>query len=139
MRRISCKHLVEHAREAVDVAASVDFPVACRLLRTHVLRRAKRQPALRYARATGVADRESDSEIRDDRLAGAEQNVLGLEVAMYHSVAMRVVERAGAGSRDANGLLDGKLLLALESMANRFALDVRHDVIEPPVRLAGVK
>ena len=57
-----------------------------------------------------------------------EQDVLRLEVAVDHVVAVRVVERTRDRGRDANGFVDRQLLLAIESRAQRFAFDERHHV-----------
>ena len=83
----------------------------------------------------GFADGERDSEIGDDRLAGLKQDVLGLEVAMNHAVRVRVVERVRDRDSDSQRFVDRQLLLALESRAQRFSLDERHDVEQQPVRL----
>src|SRR5215217_1441393 len=89
--------------------------------------------------AAGVGDGERDAEVRDDRIILVDQNVLGLEIAVNHSMPVRVVERFGHADRDANGLADGQLLLAVESRAQRLALDERHDVEQQSARFARVE
>ena len=46
-----------------------------------------------------------------------EQDVLRLEVPVDDTLPMRIVERTRYGRRDANGFIDGELLLAVESRA----------------------
>jgi hypothetical protein len=58
---------------------------------------------------------------------------------MDHVVAMRVVERVRDLSRDPDRLIDAELFLAIEFVAQRLALDVRHDVIEEGVGFARVE
>jgi hypothetical protein len=62
-----------------------------------------------------------------------QQDVLRLDVAMDHTVAVRVIERVGDLGRDAHRLLDAELRLAIELGAQRLALDVGHHVIEEAV------
>ena len=85
------------------------------LLGAHVLRRAERQPGLRDAAAAGVAHGERDAEVGDQRLPVVQQDVLGLEVAMDHAVrGARSRARSATAVGDADGLVDGQLLLAVE-------------------------
>ena len=125
--------------ERVDVAPAVDDAVASRLLGTHVLRSAERQSRLRDAVAARFAHGERDSEVGDHRLAGLEQNVLGLEVAVDYAVRVRVLERIGDLLRDSYRFVDGKLFLAFEPGAERFTLDVRHDVEQESVGCSGIE
>ncbi len=57
---------------------------------------------------------------------------------MDHAVRVRVVEGRGGVPSDADRLLDWKQLLAVEPLAQGFALHVRHHVEEEPIRLARV-
>ncbi len=59
-----------------------------------------------------------------------QEDVLGLDVAMDDVVPVRVVERSADFGRDAHRVRDGELLLALEAVAQRLAVDERHDVEE---------
>jgi len=78
-------------------------------------------------------------EVRDDRLPGLNENVLGLEVAVNDAARVRVVERVGDSDRDAHRLVDRELLLTLEPMPQALAFDVRHDVVQQPARFAGIE
>ena len=53
-------------------------------------------------------------------------------------MAVGVVEGAGDFLREADGVVDGELLLAGQAAAEGLALDERHDVVEEAVGLAGV-
>ena len=68
-----------------------------------------------------------------------QQDVLRLDVAMHDAAAVRVLERVGDFARDAHRVVDGQLLFALEPLAQRFARDERHHVVQQLVRrLAGI-
>src|SRR5689334_321418 len=57
-------------------------------------------------------------------------------------MSMRVIERGEYLSRQANGVFDGQQLLALQTSAERFALDERHDIKEirrSSARLAPIR
>ena len=76
-----------------------------RLLGAHVLHRADREPGSRQAIPTGFGERERDAEVRDQRLAVVQEDVLGLDVAMDDALPVCVVERAGDLSHDSNRLV----------------------------------
>jgi hypothetical protein len=65
-----------------------------------------------------------------------QQDVLRLDVAVDHAVAVGVVERARDLGGDPHRIADRELLLAHEPVAQRLALDERHDVVRRPVDLA---
>jgi hypothetical protein len=67
------------------------------------------------------------------------KNVLRLEIAMNHSVRMRIVEGVADGDRDLHRLLDGELVLAVQALSKALTIDIRHYVVQLPVRLAGVE
>ena len=95
--------------------AAGDLLLRRRLLGRHVVRRAEREPGLRHAAAGRRGDGERDAEVHHHRAAVVQQNVLGLDVAMDHAVAMRVVERVGHFARDAHRLVDAELRLAVRA------------------------
>ncbi len=92
-RRVAREHLVEHRAQGVDVGAGGDLALAHRLLGAHVVRRAERHAGLGHPAPAGLAGRERDAEVGDQRLAVVQQDVLGLDVAVDHAVAVGVVER----------------------------------------------
>jgi hypothetical protein len=55
-----------------------------------------------------------------------EQNIFRLDVAVNDAVLVRVIESVCNFSRDQYRLIDGKLMLALELIAESFAVDERH-------------
>jgi len=69
----------------------------------------------------------------------AQQDVLGLEIAMNDPMPMRVVQRARDRCRDPQRLVDRKLLFAAQSSAETLTLDERHYIEQMPVRFAGIE
>ena len=65
-----------------------------------------------------------------------QQNVFRLDVAMNHAVPMRVVESARYFGGDSHRVGDWKLLFPVETLPQRFALDIRHHVVRPAAQLA---
>src|SRR5215471_7879657 len=93
VRWLPRQHLVQHAAQGVDVAASVELTVAGGLLGTHVARGAERQAGFGHAVAAGGGYGQRDTEIRDQGLAIMEENVLRFDIPVDHPVAVRVIER----------------------------------------------
>ena len=114
VRRMARQHLVQHAAERVDVGARGDLLLGGRLLGAHVVRRAERQAGLGHPPAGRRAHRQRDAEVGDHRPAVLQQDVLGLDVAVDHAVAVRVVERVGHVGGDPHRLVDAELGLAIE-------------------------
>ena len=121
-RRFAHEHLVEHAAERVQVAASVDG-FARRLLRAHVRRRADRHAGLRHAPSSPAAlHRLADAEVGDERVAVLQQDVLRLDVAVHDALARarrpaRRPPRARCAPRPATGSCGSRV----EPVAQRLA------------------
>ena len=88
--------------------------------------------------ATGDTHRLGDPEVRDHRMTALQQDVLRLDVAMDHAACVRVAQRVGDFAGDLQRSVNGKLLFPVETIAQRFAFDERHDIEEVAVGLAGV-
>src|SRR5688500_16893721 len=86
-RRLTREHLVEHACETVQIRATVDMPLADRLLGTHVGGRPERESGLRQL-VIGGGDRPRDTEVGDDCVSILDEDVLRLDIAMDESVTM---------------------------------------------------
>ena len=99
--RLPGQHLVQDAGQAVEIGAAVHVGVAGRLLRAHVGRRAHDHAGL--GERAVAAQRLADAEVGHQGRAFVEQDVLGLDVAVDHVVAVGVVQRGGdlAGDRPA--------------------------------------
>ena len=110
--RLAGEHLVGHGAERVDVAARADVALAHRLLGAHVGGRAERHAGLGHAAAAGLLHGEGDAEVGDEGAAVVQEDVLGLDVAVDDALAVGVVEGAGDFRGDADGVVDGELLLA---------------------------
>src|SRR5438445_557858 len=115
------QHLVEDAGEAVQVAATIHSLTPHRLLRTHVAWRTDRDPGFRQLAAGGGRDRPRDAEVRYHRLAPRQQDVLRLDVAVHHVVAVGVAQRARHLAGDAQGVVERQRALPLEPVRPRAA------------------
>ena len=93
VRRLARQHLVEQAAEAVDIGPGVEAAFAGGLLRAHVARGAEGEAGLRHPVAAGVAHGQRDAEVGDQRRPVVQQDVLRLDVAVDHAVAVGVVQR----------------------------------------------
>ena len=67
-----------------------------------------------------------------------EQDVLGFDVAMDQPMSVGVLQGGGHLAHDVHRLVDGKLLFPGELLAEGLTPDVRHNVEEESVYLAGV-
>ncbi len=70
--------------------------------------------------------------------ATRQQDVLGLDVAMDHTVRVRITQSIGDLAGDLQGIGQRKLWLPLQPLSQRFAFNVRHDIVDHPIRLTGV-
>lgn len=87
---------------------------------------------MRDATATRVADCQRDSKVGDHGLAVVQKNVLRFQIAVNDTVTMGIVDGARHRDTDTNGVVEGKLFLALESCAKRLARDEWHDIKQQP-------
>ncbi len=103
------------------------------------MRGAERHAGLGHPGVACLARRERDAEVGDQRPAVVEQDVLGLDVAMDHAVAVRVIECTGHLGSDADRVGNGKLVFPTDPVADRHALDVGHDIKDEAIGLAAVE
>ena len=85
---------------------------------------------MRHAGAAGALHGEGDAEVRHQRVPFMHQDVLGLDVAVDHSVCVRVREGAGHLARDTDGVVQRELALARQLLAERLARHEWHHVVE---------
>jgi hypothetical protein len=94
------KHLVQDARKRIDIAAAVVVMFAACLFRTHVCR----SPANYSRRRARFVDRSlyssGNSEVREADAILRKQNVFRLDVAVYDTRLVRILERARHVLRD---------------------------------------
>ena len=95
---------VQHYAERIDVAAVVDALGIAGLLGAHVIERADDLPGTGEPLA-GI-ELLGDTEIGQVRMVDRAEDVLGLEIAMDDSVAVRVVERGGDAAGDVHRFAD---------------------------------
>ncbi len=127
-RRVPGEHLVQHAAQGVDIRAPGDLPLAHGLFRAHVVRGAKTEAGLGHPSAAGGAQGERDTEVGHQRLPLVQQDVLRLDVAVDHALPVGIVERARHLRGDPDRHLDGELLVPPQTVAERLAFHVGHDV-----------
>jgi hypothetical protein len=108
------------------VRGPTDAGIAGRLLGAHVMRCAQRETGLGEAAAPTGAHGERDAEVGHDGLAGLKQNVRGLDVAMDHALGVSVVQGLRDVGRDADSLVDRKLSLSIEPLAEALAFHVEY-------------
>ena len=137
-RRLARERLVQHARETVDVAAAIHLSRARGLLGRHVRGCPDGESGLRQLVAARGADGARDAEVGDDRVTARQHDVLRLDVAMDDVVFVRVRERFGHFAGDLECIVDGQLRLTVQPVAEGFAFDVRHHVVQHPARVAGI-
>ena len=135
--RLTREQLVEHAREPVLVRPPVHLAAALDLFGAHVGRSPQADAGLRQLVAGLGSDGARDAEVGDQCMALREQDVLGLHVAMDQALAVGVVERVADLPHQTERLRHGKGPLTRESLAQRLALHVRHDIEGPGRRLLG--
>ncbi len=71
-------------------------------------------------------------------MAARQHDVTGLDVPVNDALAVRVAEAISHFPRQSPGFVDRKLTLAVDPIAQGFALHVWHHVIQKAVRFAGV-
>ena len=130
------QHLIQHSAQGVDVTLERDVSLPSRLLRAHIVRSTDRHPRLGQATASSSAHRERHAEVRHERLSVVQQDILRLDVPVDHAMTVRVVERASDRLGDVNCLVDRQLLLATKAISQVLVVDVRHHIVEEPVRFA---
>ncbi len=127
VRGLAGEHFVQHHTERVDVGSRIYLALAGGLLGTHVCRCADHDPGFGEPFAgRRLRQGPSDAEIGHHRLAIAEQDVLGLDVAVNYTVAVGIVEGEPYLAGDSLGVLDWELPLPRETLPQRFALDEWH-------------
>ena len=148
LRRLAVKrgsageHLVQHDTEAVDVRPVVG-PLAGRLLRAHVLRRADHHPLGGQLRRGRIVGRLGDPEVGHEHVSGGiEQDVVGLDIAVDDALAMGVREGVRNLPRNARRVADGQALVALQELAQRRAVHAPHrdveDLVPVPANLVDL-
>ena len=133
------EHFVRDRAERVDVGARVDGAFPHRRLGTHVLWRAEGESGLRHPSTSDRLHRERNAEIRNEGLTVVEQDVLGLDIPVYDTLSVRIVQGTRHFPRDAHSLRDGELLLALQPRTQRLAGHDGHHVIEQSLGVARVE
>lgn len=139
VRRLAHEHLVEDTRQGVGVAGSAHHLVACGLLGRHVEGCADAEAGLGEAASAGGPDREGDAEVGDQRLAATHENIARLDVPVDDAGVVGHLQRVGHGRGDPQRLVHRELLVPVDALPQRLALDVRYDVEEKAVRLARVE
>jgi hypothetical protein len=77
-----------------------------------------------------------DTEVGDEAVVPDEQDVVWLDVAMDDAERVRVTERIGDVTHDANHIIDGELSFAVQALTQRLPFDIGHRVVQQPVGLS---
>ena len=88
--------------------------------------------------AGGFADGFGHTEIHHQRMTPRDHDVVGLDVAMDHSLLVRVRQSVYHFAKNLYRFGYWELAFFLDSLAQGFAPDVGHDVVEEPVGFARV-
>ena len=119
MGRLRRKHLIRHRTQRILIRSRIELAVAGRLLRAHVVRSAEGKAGLGYPGAACLGHGQRDAEVGDHRLAGLQQDVLRLQVAVNDALAMGVIQGVRQQGEQTNRLLDRQLHVRLTSRARR--------------------
>src|SRR5882724_11919878 len=96
-------------------------------------------PARELLAACGFAQRLGHAEVHYERMATGQEDIIRLDVAMHHAMRVRVGKRIRDLDEDLHRIVDWELAVSREPVAQRLALDVRHDVIEETACFARVQ
>ena len=138
-RWTSGQKLVSQHTDGVDIHAVVEQGVGGCLFRSHVGRRAERHTRGRQRLPAGrLAHGLGDAEVRHQGVLSGDQHVVGLDIPMHDAVLVGVCQRIHDLTKDPHRGTHRQLPFALELGAERFPLDVRHDVVQETVGLTRV-
>ena len=132
-RQFAGQELVEHHSHAVDIGARIDaMALAPGLLGAHVGRRAQYFAGQRQRVIAGLA--KGQPEVGQARNAiDAEQDVLGLDIAVHQADAVRRRQPLGDPQSDSRRLRDRRLWAIAQAIAQRLAGDEGHHQVQPAV------
>ena len=140
-RRASRQQLVRHASERVEVRAVIGIRIARRLLGRDVRGRSDARPrrGQRAARHRGPRRRDGlrDSEVGDRCRTAGHQHVVRLDVAVNHSLPVRVLERPRHVVKDGVHVAQRQGAVLREPRSQRLTLDEWHRIVRQPVHRAG--
>ncbi len=127
------------APDGVDVDPVVEVRVGGGLLRCHVARRAERDAGGgELLAAGGLAHRLGHAEVGHQRVPAGNHHVVGLDVAVDHFLAVGVGQRVHHFDEDLHGVMHRQLTDAGQPVAERLAVDVRHDEVEEAAGFTGI-
>ena len=136
--RLAGEHLVADDGEAIDIGARIHLALAERLFGGHVSGSADAGAgAGETAARPPVRERERHAEIGEHGVPIGEEDVLRLDVAMHDAARVGEIERVAELAQDPQRILHRERALALETVAQRLARDVGHDVVHE--RAAGAR
>ena len=132
------EHLVEHAPQGILVGPVINHAVGARLLRAHVGRCPHGHAGPGRVLVTQDRQGARHPEIHHHRVPVLQQDVLRLDVPVYHAALVRVGQGVGHLPGDLHGLRHGELSLLIQAFPQRSAVHPRHDVVQVPIRVARI-
>ena len=100
------------------------------LLGAHVRGSAEREPGCSQSLTADSAHCPRDAEVHHHGVPRLDEDVPGFDVAVDDSQRVRVAQPVGHLAGDPQRFFDGELSLPLQSGKYRFALHIRHHVVE---------
>ena len=126
------EHFVGHHAERVDVRPVIELALSSNLFRRHVRRRPNhcRRRRHRALGGFGGLERTGNAKIGQEGVRPGEQDVVGLDVAVDHALRVRVGQPVSHLTQNLHGFADRQRARPANPPAERFAVDIRHDVEE---------
>ena len=134
---IAAQHLIGDDAKRVEITPAVQFAVARALLRTHERWGPNGDAGGREPRTPPIGDCARDAEVGDHwaTVRSVEEDVVGLDVAVHHSLPMGVVERITHIAEDAAYLVRIHRPAIVDALGQIIAVHKRHHEVHQPVLL----
>ncbi len=113
---LACKHLVEDATQAVQVAAPIQVLRASSLLGRHIGRRPDGRPSFGQAISASSSDGAGNAEICNNSVTSLKENVLWFNVAVDDIACVREAQGISDFLRDLKRIFDWELSFVIQAL-----------------------